>query len=535
MLVVGNDVLPNGAETTAAEMQEFCSAQAEAGTPVLVSYALAQPVYEVLHQDVQLLLNTLSVPGGVCSVWFEGGVLPSGADIGLPRGDYPNAGLEGAYRLLAELSNPLPVPAQDDLYTWALAQQRGGVFSTNGAVTTKNVPESGNLTGILSVTEQGTDVSMIAFGPTGKIHTATRIAGVWRGWVQVYSDLAPPPLMGGAAAAQAGSAGLAPAPAAGAQGKYLRGDGTWADVPESRPARYVVGTSAAGWTANDCDYLCDGTSDQTEINAAIAALPSGGGEVLVLDGTYNISSSIKINKDNVTIRGSGPATVLKRMFNSASANGVINCSAANCTIHHLAIDGNKGSYTNENNRGVYATTSAANFTIEDLVVQNSRDGIYIGGMTGGRITGCRIKDSGAYGVYVYNAEAIDISHNYIDATGETAVLITGSKSIKVDGDTITGSVNYGIRLIGSTTMCTLANNVCLDNAGGISLESASMCNVSDNLCMRGSGTPEDYDSTKITIRATSASSNNIIAGNLVMGKNVEDSGTGNLVINNKFE
>ena len=534
MLVVGNDVLPNGAETTAAEMQEFCSAQAEAGTPVLVSYALAQPVYEVLHQDVQMLLNTLSVPGGVCSVWFEGDIL-SGADIGMPRGDYPCSGVEGAYRWLEELSNPLPTPTTADLYAWALSQQRGGVFSTNGAVTTKNVPESGNLTGILSVTEQGTDVSMIAFGPTGKIHTATRIAGVWRGWVQVYSDLAPPPLMGGAAAAQAGSAGLAPAPAAGAQGKYLRGDGTWADVPESRPARYVVGTSAAGWTANDCDYLCDGTSDQTEINAAIAALPSGGGEVLVLDGTYNISSSIKINKDNVTIRGSGPATVLKRMFNSASANGVINCSAANCTIHHLAIDGNKGSYTNENNRGVYATTSAANFTIEDLVVQNSRDGIYIGGMTGGRITGCRIKDSGAYGVYVYNAEAIDISHNYIDATGETAVLITGSKSIKVDGDTITGSVNYGIRLIGSTTMCTLANNVCLDNAGGISLESASMCNVSDNLCMRGSGTPEDYDSTKITIRATSASSNNIIAGNLVMGKNVEDSGTGNLVINNKFE
>ena len=35
MLVVGNDVLPNGAETTAAEMQEFCSAQAEGGTPVV--------------------------------------------------------------------------------------------------------------------------------------------------------------------------------------------------------------------------------------------------------------------------------------------------------------------------------------------------------------------------------------------------------------------------------------------------------------------------------------------------------------------
>lgn len=192
MLVVGNDVLPNGAETTAAEMQEFCSAQAEAGTPVLVSYALAQPVYEVLHQDVQVLLNTLAVPGGVCSVWFEGDILLSGADIALPRGDYPNAGVEGAYRWLEELSNPLPPPTTADLYAWALSQQRGGVFATSGAVTTQNVPEAGDLTGILAVTEQGADVSMLVFGPTGKLHTASRIAGVWRGWTTLYSSLSKP-------------------------------------------------------------------------------------------------------------------------------------------------------------------------------------------------------------------------------------------------------------------------------------------------------------------------------------------------------
>ena len=535
ILVVGNQVLPNGASTTKEELKAFCAAQAEAGKPVTVVYALKAPVYEELYQDVQVLLNTLSVPGGTCSVWFEGDILPSGADIGLPRGDYPCSGVEGAYRWLDELSNPLPTPTTDDLYAWALSQQRGGVFASSGTVTTKNVPETGDLTGILFVTEQGSAVSMIVFGPTGKIHTAARIAGVWRGWSLMYSALALPPAMSGATSGAAGAAGLVPAPAAGAQDKYLRGDGTWATVPAARPARFVVGTSAAGWTADDCDYLCDGTSDQTEINAAIAALPSGGGEVLLLDGTYNISSSITVNKANVSLRGCGAATVIARKFNGTSANGVISCSAANCTISHLAIDGNKGSYTNENNRGVYATTSAANFTIEDLFVQNSRDGIYVGGMTGGRITGCRIKNSGAYGVYVYNAAAIDISHNHIDAAGETAVLITGSKSINVNGNTITGSGNYGARLIGSATMCTIVNNICLDNAGGISLEAVSMCNVSGNLCMRGSGTPEDYDSAKVTIRTTAGASNNIISGNLVMGKNIEDSGTGNLVTNNKFE
>ena len=47
------------------------------------------------------------------------------------------------------------------------------------------------------------------------------------------------------------------------------------DLPTGKKvARFVVGTSTAGWTAADCDYLCDGTADQVEINNAITALPA---------------------------------------------------------------------------------------------------------------------------------------------------------------------------------------------------------------------------------------------------------------------
>ena len=30
------------------------------------------------------------------------------------------------------------------------------------------------------------------------------------------------------------------------------------------PCRVVVASSQSGWTANDCDYLCDGTADEEE-------------------------------------------------------------------------------------------------------------------------------------------------------------------------------------------------------------------------------------------------------------------------------
>ena len=81
------------------------------------------------------------------------------------------------------------------------------------------------------------------------------------------------------------------------------------DLPTGKKvARFVVGTSTAGWTAADCDYLCDGTADQTRNKRAITALPATGGEIVILDGTYNITAKIDVTKDNVSIRGNGNAT-----------------------------------------------------------------------------------------------------------------------------------------------------------------------------------------------------------------------------------
>lgn len=49
----------------------------------------------------------------------------------------------------------------------------------------------------------------------------------------------------GATASAAGKAGLVPAPAAGAQNKYLRGDGTWQAVDATPPAITVAATTLA--------------------------------------------------------------------------------------------------------------------------------------------------------------------------------------------------------------------------------------------------------------------------------------------------
>ena len=110
-------------------------------------------------------------------------------------------------------------------------------------------------------------------------------------------------------------------PASGTDGQVLTKTASgvaWQDVASGgkRICRYVVGTSSAGWTAADCDYLCDGTDDQVEINAALAALPAGGGEVRLLDGTYHLSGAITAANGAVKLSGCGKSTILEPQLTS---------------------------------------------------------------------------------------------------------------------------------------------------------------------------------------------------------------------------
>ena len=102
-----------------------------------------------------------------------------------------------------------------------------------------------------------------------------------------------------------------------------------------RTCRFVIGTSTAGWTENDCDYLCDGADDQAEINAAIAALPESGGEIVVLDGSYAITASSTVDKANLSLTGSGPATRL--VFTKQSSLAPIFSLGHSAQISNLSL------------------------------------------------------------------------------------------------------------------------------------------------------------------------------------------------------
>lgn len=66
------------------------------------------------------------------------------------------------------------------------------------------------------------------------------------------------------------------------------------DVRNPQAATFIVAASDS-LHKERADYVCNGTDDQVEIQTAIDALPVGGGKVILLEGTYNISSDLTLD------------------------------------------------------------------------------------------------------------------------------------------------------------------------------------------------------------------------------------------------
>jgi parallel beta-helix repeat protein len=334
----------------------------------------------------------------------------------------------------------------------------------------------------------------------------------------------------------------------------------------SKTARFVVGTSTAGWTAKDCHYLCDGTNDQEEIIQALNDLPATGGEVVILDGTYNIMASINIPKDNVSLRGNGNATILKRMYNSTytdsgpTAKGLIILNEkSGCKIQGLQIDGNKATYTASYNYGIYLYSSSNNNTVTGNTCNNNSYGIYLYSSSDNTVTGNTCNNNNYCGIRLSSSSNNNtVTGNTCNNNNDGIYLYLSSNNNTVTGNTCNNNNSCGICLESSSNENTITGNTCNNNSYGIYLYSSSdntvtgnTCNnnnycgiylssssnntVTGNTCIRGTGQTSDYTASQYTIQLSGTSNNyNLISSNNCMGKAVTiGGGTSNTSVNNK--
>ena len=106
----------------------------------------------------------------------------------------------------------------------------------------------------------------------------------------------------GATTSAAGTAGYAPAPAAGAANRYLRSDGTWA-VPPDTNTTYSTGTATYSGTTKlytGTGTATDGTMTQSAINTALA------GKVSSFIATASVDA--EVGTPSVTVTKSGTTT-----------------------------------------------------------------------------------------------------------------------------------------------------------------------------------------------------------------------------------
>jgi len=130
---------------------------------------------------------------------------------------------------------------------------------------------------------------------------------------------------------------------------YLRGDGAWATPAGGtgsgtydEPVVIVAAAGAPASWVTAADYVCDGTSDNVEINAALAATKSTGTPVVLSPGTFNISAQVLLtgtgNVDTgVTreLRGCGMDTTILNV--ASGVNGIGMNDTVKVNIHDLGL------------------------------------------------------------------------------------------------------------------------------------------------------------------------------------------------------
>ena len=245
--------------------------------------------------------------------------------------------------------------------------------------------------------------------------------------------------------------------------------------PQGNPgcnASTIVVASSTSRNKKQADYICTGTNDNITISNAIAALPSAGGKIVLLEGTYNCSGQIKVNKPNVTIEGMG-------RNNTALDFGGLDSTAVNVT--------------------------SPNFVIRGISIANATVGLYLNA-----INNCTIDD--------------------IEASGCQWTVNLGSGSGHMVRNVYSHDNRLGI--YGVSSGCIITGCRCVDNSE-IGIDIGGKRNkVTNNYVIRGTGQASDYTSSQYTIRIQSSGQYNDVSDNYILGKNYTNSGDSTNTFNN---
>ncbi len=98
------------------------------------------------------------------------------------------------------------------------------------------------------------------------------------------------------------------------------------------PTIFVAAANSLRNNMTDPTYKCDGVDDHLQIQAAIDALPSDGGRVVLSEGKFNVATAPVINKTDISLEGLGYSTILMPAGDGLSLVGADRCNIGNMRI-----------------------------------------------------------------------------------------------------------------------------------------------------------------------------------------------------------
>ena len=321
-----------------------------------------------------------------------------------------------------------------------------------------------------------------------------------------------------------------------------------------RAATIVVAASdSSPQSKAQADFVADGVDDQVTIQKAIDALSPPnvlypvGGKVLLMEGTFNISSTIFL-RTKVKLEGVGWGTVV-RLKDGHNGHISMLIGMSSSRIANFTID--------------------ANNAMQDLAFHNSP--IWMGDVTGVTIEGMRLMD-GYTGINISGGSDVLIANNHIsgmrgDGIGPNAssrLVITGNivrnstagidlfyclHSV-VSGNTIDNAGFSGIELHGVSSWNIISGNIITNSARGISIMSNSNYNQLLGNSIHSSGVHSIYvEANHITVKGNiieksghtgiifAGANSGIITGNRVVNsqrRGVDIAASNDVIVNSNF-
>jgi hypothetical protein len=175
---------------------------------------------------------------------------------------------------------------------------------------------------------------------------------------------------------------------------------------EATPNTIVAASDSSAADKAAADYVCDGVNDHVEIQAALNALPSSGGVVLLKSGTYNCAGIIA-PKAGSTLMGEGESET----FLVFTRDGRINVDREYVTLDGFHIKGTGYSSgvkwlgvmnVRASHAKIHNITGTADASIQAVYLLIHDPTVYAPTLEDVEFVNCRAVDTGTYG-FLHNA------------------------------------------------------------------------------------------------------------------------------------